>query len=69
MRLGRTGMHFCLVVLALVVMMCRFAVVMCGRFVFRSRRCVMCAGRMFLAVAIRISFKGTSMTFRGEMPV
>jgi hypothetical protein len=34
MRLCRSGMHFRLILLSLIVVMGRFPVVMCGRFVF-----------------------------------
>jgi hypothetical protein len=70
MRLGRAGMHFRLVVFTLFVMLGCFAVLMRRHLVFRSRSLVMGACRMFCGRSHRrISFKGTSMTFRGEVPV
>jgi hypothetical protein len=70
MRLGRAGVHFRLLVLALIVVMGCFPVVVGRRFVFGSRALVMCAGSVFCGRGHdRVSFKRTSMTSRGEMPV
>ena len=70
MRLSRGGMHLRLVVLALLVVMGCFTVVMRRRFVFRSSRMVMCARPVFCHRSHqKISFKSTSLTFRGKMPL
>lgn len=70
MGLGRAGVHFGLFVFALLMVMGCFAVLMCRHFVLRSRGLVMGAGRVFCGCShSRISFRRSSLTFRGEMPV
>jgi hypothetical protein len=63
-------MHFRLIVLALIVVMGRFPVMMRGRLVFGRSSLVMRARRVFCGRSHRkTSFKRTSMTFRGKVPV